>query len=247
MNELLIVGHLGMGDHLVTNALVRHFAATRQVVVPAKYHHVASCQFMFRDEPKIAVFGVRADRYDFDTQQAALVVERAGHEVLRLGSYRPGPRMNAKIWDQEMYRQAGVPFETSWTGFHVRRQPDRELMVVDTKSGDLRVVEPGPQHQWTRKPYIFVHDDPARKFRIRKSRLPDRKAVVRPVVMPGPLSTIFDWWEVLARAEEIHVMDSSFAILADRLPDLKAKKFVLHFYARRDKPPTYHRPWEILK
>ena len=44
------------------------------------------------------------------------------------------------------------------------------------------------------------------------------------------------------------MIDSSFAILADSLPDLKAKKLVVHLYARKGAlPPRYRKDWDILK
>ena len=228
--EILIRGHLGLGDGIVINGLVRHFAADHEVSVICKRHNQISLAFMYRDEPKVSLVTTDNDQdmSDDDFADAACRhIKGHGKRVLLLGMYGDRKNYTPQAWDQSMYAQAGVPFEQRWNDFRCSRQPSCELVAP---KGD----------------YIFVHDDPTRGFSIPEHRLPHRISVVKPV--PGKADNIFSYWDLLENAKELHLIDSSFAILADSLPDLKATKIVVHLYARKGAlPPKYRKDWEILK
>jgi hypothetical protein len=94
--------------------------------------------------------------------------------------------------------------------------------------------------------FAFVHDDADRGFVIPQKRLPKKLNIVRPE--PGATENIFAYWGLLEQAQELHMIDSSFAILADSLPDLKAKKMQIHLYTRANAlPPSYRKDFEVLK
>lgn len=221
--QLLFRAHLGLGDHLVCNALCRYFARTHQVFVPCKRHNAPTLAFMFRDNKQIEHLVVQDDA---EADEFMKVVRGHGHSVIGLGAYGPSP-FNPKVWDQEMYRQAGVPFPERWNRFTVHRQPSRELKPPDG-------------------PFAFVHEDGKRGFLI------DRTLISKnlPVVYADPNKTInlFDWWGHIETATELHLIDSCFAIMADSLPELRAKRKLIHIYARPGAlPPSYTKDWEILR
>ena len=70
--ELLIRPHLGMGDAIISNGLVRQLAVNQRIAFPCKTHYAASVRFMFRDVPSVTVIPV-ADDSDADllVQQAS--------------------------------------------------------------------------------------------------------------------------------------------------------------------------------
>jgi hypothetical protein len=73
---------------------------------------------------------------------------------------------------------------------------------------------------------VFVHDDPARGFRI--TRL-DRRGTFFPPFTGNAL----EYAQILISAEEIHVIDSVFFCLANQLP-VQGQLFY-HWYARPDR------------
>lgn len=234
MNDLLLFPHLGLGDLVVCNALVRQLAAKRKVWVLCRPRNVESARFMWRDDHNIELLELPGD---FEKQEnhakafAEFAHKEHSKEVLGLGLHGSRP-FDLDRWDQEMYRQAGLDFQKlRWNGFKVARQPSREFEL------------PG-------KKYIFVHDDPSRGFGIDPARLPKNRKVVKPeplAAKQGGPANIFDWWGVIEGAEEIHCIDSAFLCLIDSLPCLKAKKFVFHKYARAEgKPPSTVKGWEVL-
>lgn len=215
------VNHLGLGDHLVCLPIYRHFAETHNVLVPVKFHNIPSVQWMVRGL-HVALLGVKDDEGMNNLADAAV---RRGARVLRLGMFGKG--FDEKRWDKVMFAQAGIPFEHRWSKWHV----DRDL---------AREFEPPS------KPYAFVHEDLDRNFAIDFSRA----YTELPLVYSQNYRTdiLFDYCRLIENATELHVIDSCFAILADSLPNLKAKRKVVHLYARANAlPPTYSPGWEILR
>lgn len=214
---------------LVTNALVRHFAQTHDVTVLCKKHNQVSVAFMYRDNPKIVLHTTNNNRMSDDDYADAAVnqVRKHGKEALCLGMYGDRSKYEAKTWDRSMYAQAGLDFQLRWNDFKCSRQPSCELPIPKCR-------------------YFFVHDDPVRGFLIPKERLQKHVKIVKPE--PGQTENIFAYWNLLENAAEIHLIDSSFAILADSLPELKAKRVCIHLYARPDAlPPSYRKDFEVLK
>lgn len=216
---IFCVNHLGCGDHIVCNAIYRHFAETHNVVIPVKFHNVPSVQWMLRGLP-VALMGVPDDEWG---KNLAATCEKLGHRILRLGMFGKG--FDEKRWDSVMYQQAGVPFEHRWKKWHVDRS-SYELAPPAT-------------------PYVFCHEDSERGFLIDRARLPKGIEILRATKLT---ENIFDWCSVIEEADELHLIDSCFAILADSLTTLKANRKVVHLYSRPGAlPPTYKQDWEILR
>jgi len=179
---------------------------------------------MWRDDPNINLIDVVDD-----VEADAIVhhIKEQNKEVLGLGMFGAKP-FDATRWDREMYRQANIPFQERWNNFRVHRQPSTEIKAP-------------------KKSFIFVHEDESRGFVIDPARLPKGIQVVRPD--PKKAENVFQWWECIEKAREIHCIDSSFAILCDSLPDLHAEAMTVHLYARKGAlPPSYTKPlWNILK
>lgn len=212
---------MGLGDFVVANAIIRHFTQTHNVLIACKPQNVPSVQWMVRGLPVALLQGD-----DALADKLAIVAKRRGHDVLKLGMFNDGP-FDEKIWDQEFFRQAGIPFEKRWSEWKAERDLSRELKP-------------------TRKEYALIHDDPKRGFVIDAKRLPSNLPI--DLIEPGWTDNIFDWLTIIENATELHLIDSCFAILADSLPNLKCKRFVIHQYARpKGLMPTYRFPVEILR
>lgn len=221
---IFIQNHQGMGDMLVANAIFRHFAATHGVIIPCKTHNLPSVQFMLKDlKPAPAFLAVTNDE---QVNRLLGIAAKRGVKALRLGMFASSS-FDEKHWDREFYRVAGIPFERRWTDWKVERDLSREF-------------EP------PKEPYVFIHEDPDRGFIIDRARLPDGAKVF---ASGGPGGgPIFNWCSLIENATELHLIDSCFAILADSMTTLKAKRKVIHLYSRPNAlPPTYKPGWEIFK
>ena len=57
-----IYHHLGFGDHIICNGLVRHFKEIHgKVRVFSKHHNFENVKYMYRDDKDIEVIGVAGD------------------------------------------------------------------------------------------------------------------------------------------------------------------------------------------
>lgn len=234
-NQLLILGHLGLGDMLVMNAIVRHYAKDNAVCVICKHRNLTSSAFMWRDLTNVELLGVENDDNDKEAIEAAAYIEQHGFPVLRLGNFANKP-FDVKQWDREFYRQAGVDFQKCWNDFKVSRQPSREIYPIELGKSE----------------YCFIHEDKARGCVIKDEHLPKsirgRKGGMKRVYAdPKRTDNIFDWWHAIENATEIHVMESCFAILIDHLPEIKARRVCVHTYCRKSIPPTYQNKFEIIE
>lgn len=218
--QILVLGHLGLGDGLILNGILRHLAQSHNVFALCKRHNATTLNFMTRDIRNIEWLIVEGDG---DALEFCDQIARKGFKVLKLGLF--SPPFEIKKWDSEFYRKAGIPFEDRWDNFKVSRQPQREIKPPDGE-------------------FCFVHENASQGSVIDRKRLPDMPLVFAD---PGLTQNLFDWWGHLEKATELHLMESCFAVLADSLPYLQARRVVIHAYARKSIPPTYRRAFEILR
>ena len=63
MDNILIYHHLGLGDHLICNGLVRNICENNKnnFLLPAKKHNFQTVKFMFRDLNNLTVVSVDGD------------------------------------------------------------------------------------------------------------------------------------------------------------------------------------------
>ena len=205
--------HLGLGDHIICNGLVRSLVSTKgNVTLFVKNNNLPRVQRMYDDEPRIHLVSVPTgvDEYSFVDAH----VYSNGGKLLRVGfdQLQKSPSMN---FDQVFYIYAGVPYSHRWDRFFIRRDPNEEERV-------LRKLNP------TGEPYVFVHDDPSRGFSFTPLN-PNGFRVIRNDVSED----IFSMIGVLENASEIHCMESSFRCLIEHLPNVNCPLF-LHTNVRTD-------------
>ena len=231
---VLFLGHLGLGDMITCNGLVRHIAeGGRLVLVVCKRVYVESVGYMYSDSPNIHVLAVEDDRSispAFGADPAVLSsFVHAGFQVVAVGLHRGYLPVGSGFADA-FYDQAGVPRQFRYTKAHAPRDPGVEG----------RFNRPGC--------YRFVHDDPARGFRLALRRQPTDAHPGVPDGRPGS-SNIFSFVGLMENAAELDTIDSSFAHLADLL-DICPGRRRLHAYSKTPDDrcqDLYLRPgWEFV-
>lgn len=205
LKRTLLRWHLGLGDALLCNGLVR--------VLVERGHHLTLPCWPHNEASVRAMFSELEDKVYVDTQMPEYL-EHATKDVISLGHY--GKDFDRSRWDESFYRQAGVPFLAKWEKFKL-------------PTGALNV------YGFPRYPAVFVHDDHSRGF-----------VIPTKGYRPVQTASILDHGYII-QADEIHCINSSFAILADMLPGCKGKRY-LHKYARPDGGalPIFGREWTIL-
>src|SRR6266481_6209875 len=218
MSSLLLYHHLGLGDHIILNGLVRHYAKRyERIGLFAKPHNFVSVAFMYRDLPNLSVIPAddrTAERLIF-WNRLTLGMRRYD-QVIRIG-FNNLNRGNGLQFEEQFYQQACLPLSALWDNFYVQRDPAREDALTQ------KIGLPPT--------YIFVHEDSARRYTIERERIPAGLTVFTPE--KSFTENIFDYCGIIERAHEIHVIDSSFMFQIDCLPYRTAgQKLFVHRYAR---------------
>lgn len=194
---MIIYHHLGLGDHIVCNGLVRHFAETDDILLICKNKNYNNVQFMYRNNSKITIHKVENDieAKEFCDSQHSIKVLKIGFAV--------GAEKHTKcLWDENFYKNANIDFEYSWSKFFVNPDLDRCKKV-------FKELNPNNES------YIFVHSiDSTNTDRIDYSVIDQSKKKI----LSNPNIAFFDYYYIIQRASEIHCIDSSFKHLVDRIP-----------------------------
>jgi hypothetical protein len=219
--------NLGLGDHIICNALVRHYEHEYGLInLFAKHHNVASVKAMFYGLD-VNVIGVRDD-----AEVEEIIKRNSGHKVYRIGCTGEGWKtIGPETFDEVFYRQAGIPFERRWSGFKYEITPTapHERMYCDGS-----------------EKFIFIHDDFGRGFNIRPEYYKRDKKILTP--KKGMTENVLMWDRFLHSAEEIHCINSSFLLLADSIPT--TGKLFYHKYARNEGEfcnPKLKKDWQVIE
>lgn len=216
MTVLYLLPHLGLGDAIICNGLIRVLASHHdRLVLPCKWHNRPSVAWMLSDLENVRLLGVK------DDAEAILWsdrFERGGSKVLRLGLHSGRPLRSD--WDRQLYEQASVDFEERWRGFKT------PVFTAALEPEDSKIS--------------FVHDDPKRGFKAELTKLPGTWSYVE-----HNGKTIWDRLHWLQTAPEIHVIDSCFLCLADSVPT-KGRLVFHRYARSGGLPPTLRKNWEVL-
>ena len=211
--NLYIYHHLGLGDHIICNGLVRNIynnyaASFSKIFLFCKDINFESVAFMYSDLKGLEIIKVKNDKKvkKYLKKQDNYKLQKIGFEFRDLRN---------RYFDEDFYKIVGIDFKKRWEDFVVIRNFHREKEL-------FRQLEIKPLE------YIFLHDDIKRNFKINKKYIINKNITI---IKPFWTKTIFDWCTVLENAKEIHCIDSSFRLLADSL-ELNAELLFFHINIR---------------
>jgi len=208
MNELYIYHHLGLGDHIICNAIVRNYSKLYdKIYLFVKPNNLKNVSFMYRDLSNIEY--IQSD--DFTANS---IINKKTN-VLKIG-FEKLNITNCKF-DESFYRGIGMDFEKKWTDFYIKRDYTQEKKVFDS----FNIKE---------KEYIFIQEDKKRGFFLNKNKIKNNL----PIITSDIPIDFFDFCYTIENAKEVHLMESSFKCLVDFL-DIKGQLYY-HRYVRSEYP-----------
>jgi hypothetical protein len=208
-----IYHHLGLGDHIINNGMIRHFYKQYGAITLFSYkHNVKNVNYMYRDLKNFQVLGIDSD------SQADQYISKNDLDFLKIGFGDLSGIMPDLPFDKAFYKLAGLDFSVRFDEFYFQRDMKKEQKVLD----DLN-----PE----KESYIFVHDDASRGFSIDMNRIETNHKII----MNDKRYNVFDYLSLIENAEDVHFMQSSFKEL---ICSYKLKKPVLyqHNYVRKYEP-----------
>jgi hypothetical protein len=225
--KLCIVPHMGMGDMIVLNGMVRTMCDRAEAcIMVAKRAYASSVESLYGDIKNLRlllcnecndvseIFGS-----DGETLES---IRRAGFDIVRIGYHTGNASWQAldAVWTRALYRQVGVAPELMYARFHVSRHDTAETECAKA----FRAAAGGDGG------YIIVHDDPSRGLLIDPALLPSGIPVIHVDDARVRRSNIFDYAKAIEGAVAFHGIDSCFMLMIDFL-QLEVRR-VLHAYAK---------------
>lgn len=206
MNVIYIYHHLGLGDHIICNSIIRYYSKLYdKIFLFVKECNQKNVSFMFRDLNNVEY--IIGDDFFINKY----IIDNNIKNLIKIGFDKLDNRLN---FDRSFYEQINLPFEYKWELFNVKRNFEKEKYVFD--KFNLKENE-----------YIFVHDDKSRNFEINKDLLKDNLKIITPTIE----FDFFDFCYIIENAKEIHLMESSFKCLVEHLK-LNTSKLYYHTYIR---------------
>ena len=207
MKELYIWHHMGMGDYILCNAIVRHHAKLHDKIhLFVKSHCMKNVKFLYRDLTNINFI----NSYGGEDESVKYFLDiNIGIPLLKVSNDDKQP------FDKAFYENAGLPFNLKWGGFYLQRDMEREKEVYY----DILGLKDKEQ-------YIFVHDD--ERSRINESYLPKNIRIIKP---DDKSIGLFEFGYVIENSKEVHVMNSSFLCFIDTI-QMEHENLNYHTYVR---------------
>jgi hypothetical protein len=199
-----IYHHLGLGDHIICNGLVRHYKEIYgKVTVFCKPNNYENVKYMYRDDEDITVLPIGED-WDVN---AYIFENKISNDVIEIGLNKLLNYPMTKF-DEAFYKTAELPFEYRFSKFSFLRDFDKENEAYN-------YVNPNNEE------YIFVHGS-LDKNKIRT----DLKIIENPIEFG-----VFDILKIIENATEVHIMESSIKCLVNSYI-FEKPSFYYHQYVR---------------
>lgn len=241
MKKVLILHHLGLGDHIMFNGLVRHFTESAHVYLLVWERYFKEVSFMFRDLKNINFIRIFVETQD----EVDYRINNTPHnELLIVGNHScvNGKKIimnETGILRHDEYLSAGINPEYMHSKFYIERDLFMEDFVYNLFTNYIG-----------HKKYIIVHDDPSRNINLDMSKIPEKDCEILFIGQNRNNFTrhfnMFHMYKIMLNAEAFHGYESSWSWLFE-LWQIPIKKY-LHVYVRNTymNEIYYDRYWNFI-
>lgn len=232
-DSVIIFGHLGLGDQLITFPLVVNaiISLKKEVVLVCNKQHAPTMRFLYKQLNEVVDFiwvNTTSDlspAFGADASHLTLL-EQLGYSITLLGLHDGRRCSNGQPFWHVFYEQCHMdpllvlPIMRSFVVRDIASEKDLMSKVLKhhgIQEGDT---------------YIVVHEDPQREYVLDRKLIPSDLPVV---YVPGQWlqSNLFDFCTLLEHCYEFHAFDSCYAWLVE-LMELRIKRKVMHAYIKGD-------------
>lgn len=229
MEKTFIYQHLGLGDHIVCNGLVRELSKQfEHTVMLVKEHNFHSVKAMFSDLKMDYVVGKDDTALSqFITEYKPNPLYKIGHDKIDL----------SKNFDRSFYEESGIDFEKRWSSWHIPRNLDNENKVSEYLKEQHNVIDNN---------YIFIHDDERFPINMNLVENSEKYPIIRPI--KGLTPSVFDYLILMENAKKIHCIASTFMFIIDSIDT--CDNIYVHRYMRGGPSwcePTLKKNWGVFK
>jgi hypothetical protein len=202
MKTLFLHHHLGLGDHIIRNGLVRYLSDNNFIKLFCKEHNYDNVKLMYSDSDNIDIIKV------YNDAEANNIGIQYEEDYIRLGVALNGnwpPEMES-AWDKVFYYQLNIPYDYSWSMFKYNKSSTQNN-VPDTE-------------------YAFLCNIGSDGIdRLDYSRIDSKLNMVY-----SNHGGFFDNVDLISNAKEIHCINSSYIHLIDRLECVNEDRTKLFYH-----------------
>jgi hypothetical protein len=197
-----IYHHLGLGDHIICNGLVRRLInPDDKYSMFVKEHNKISVEFMYRDLTNLS-FIVGDDSF---VNKFISENNIEGKDLIICGF----TWLANCSWDEVFYYQHNIDFKERWESFNVERDFNMEDYLYD-------FLNPNNED------FVLIHKIGSDGLdRINYDRINPN---LKKIYVEKHTENIFDYLKLIELAKEIHCVESSFHLLVDSI-DLNKNLF----------------------
>lgn len=210
-------GHQGLGDIIILNGMIRHFAKEYdKVSFYSPQKHWPSIRAMFSD------IGNKIEYWEGKSDPL-----RDSHtDKILLGDITSNFRTTYNNFCEGFYLQAGLSYNVSYDEFYMPQSDD--------------------SYQFS-EPYLIYHSDPERNYLLNTNYFGKKNSldwIGTHLFQSKPINA---WVNAIGNAEELHFMDSVFFHLCERIPTTGKLYFHSYVRGGKfDRVPT-QKNWIVLE
>jgi hypothetical protein len=242
MEDLTILLPVGVGDALMVNGLVRHFAETYNIILGVACWNSKNVKYFFRDLQNIQYL----ETVEGSPKRAAeQLPEMAKGKKLILGYWRQiGTRpidevgndfSNPYNWVRSIYEDdAKIPESIRYSKFYAQRELEREDAFYERVINYLGTTD-----------YIVISESHEKLDRL---RIPEKCKIfcIDKGASPIESDLVMDYCKVIERSQAFHGPDCGWAWLIEML-DLRVPKRYMHQYPPCDRFDSRNFPEDYFK
>lgn len=213
--------HLGLGDHIVTAALIRHFCSIYDEVVLFCLPNIeTTLQSLFKDLKNLEIFPIQVTLWEGDNDNIKKYIHdnKIEDDVITITNIND----RSVPFDMAFYTTQGFDPSFRYSNFHYERDLVSEEHVYNTVNPD-------------NEKYIFVIDDgkhySGTNYVIDDARLPTGYKIIRhdkTLSFNDDRFVLFNYYKVLENAEEIHMIESAFTHFICSIDKLQKPKIYVY-------------------
>lgn len=229
MSDILLHTHMGLGDHLVLNGLVRKISLDnpdKKVYLCTRDAIHKNVELLYSDDEKIIPTNIlfypkSHEIYNLNDRNSGWIKSTEMYarmndlELMTIGYYN---YFHSNPWDFNFYQSSKIDYKIKYDLFHIPQN-----VLEDAEKNYKHLILPLIGN----KEYVFIHDDPTRNYNI---NINTDKKVLRNTDEVFKNLSIFDMIPVLKNAKELRMIGSSLICLCDLL-DIPNDKQDAFYYA----------------
>lgn len=220
----IIYHHLGLGDHIVCNGLVRKIVNNNETFgLFVKKHNMKNVEFMFKDLKNLKMIPVDGDHN---------VSEFNSDNIISIGHNKLGSIMTQYgcLWDEAFYKQMNIDFTERWNSFFYKRDFESEKKTYEK-------FNPNDEN------FVLIHNaDSSNTDRIDYSKVSEKFTKI----FVNKTEPFFNYGFLIAKAKEVHCVDSSFKHLVDSIPTMGKLFFHKNYIPRPISEHNHKKNWIII-